>query len=267
MDMNSLDFSGKNILVTGGGGAGVGAGVCNVLARFGATLIINERKVGDAQRAAQRYSSAVPVAADIRKEDEIKRMFEHILKQVDGIHGLVNNAGVGLHKMAHKATEEEVNRIYDTDMKGVWHVSKAFANHLIQSGGEGNIVNISSVHARATWSGYAIYSSVKSAVEGLTRGMAVELGPKNIRVNAVAPGYVHSEQNYDLISSWSDNPEQWVERYIDDYQALSFEIEPDDCGNAVAFLLSDLSRAITGQTLHVDNGTTSLMSNYSFIKK
>ncbi len=101
----------------------------------------------------------------------------------------------------------------------------------------------------------------------MTRGMAVELGPKNIRVNAVAPGYVHSDQNYDLISSWSDNPKQWVENYIDDYQALSFEIEPDDCGNAVAFLLSDLSRAITGQTLYVDNGTTSLMSNYSFIKK
>lgn len=267
MDRYNLDFTGKNILVTGGGGAGVGAGVCNVLARCGATLIINEYKMADAKRAAQKYSSAIPVAADIRKEDEINRMFEDILRQVDGIHGLVNNAGVGLHKMAHEATEEEVNRIYDTDMKGVWHVSKTFVNHLIQSGSAGNIVNISSVHAQATWPGYAIYSSVKSAVEGLTRGMAVELGPQNIRVNAVAPGYVHSDQNNDLISSWADNPEQWVETYIDDYQVLSFEIEPDDCGNAVAFLLSNLSRAITGQTLHVDNGTTSLMSNYSFITK
>ncbi len=131
MGMHNLDFSGKNILVTGGGGAGVGGGVCNVLSRNGATLIINERKMVDAQRAAQKYSSAIPVAADIRKEDQIKRMFEDILKQVDGIHGLVNNAGVGLHKMAHEATEKEVDRIYDTDMKGVWHVSKAFANDSI----------------------------------------------------------------------------------------------------------------------------------------
>lgn len=262
-----MNLTGKNILVTGGGGVGVGGGICRILARCGARIILNELNPEDAEEAAKIYPDAIPVAADISNYKEVTAMFSDIEQKVGRLHGLVNNAGIGLSKLAHVTTEREFNRLYDVDIKGLWQVSKIFVDQLIKENRPGNIVNISSIHAHSTMPRYAIYASVKSAVEGLTRGMAVELGPHSIRVNAVAPGYVHAEQNYDLIKTWTDDPLQWVKDYIEDQQVLFYEIEPEDCGNVVAFLLSDLSRAITGQTVYVDNGTTSLLYNRNSTEK
>lgn len=262
-----MDFKGKNILVTGGGGFGVGAGVCAALSQRGATVILNELNMEDAVKAAKNYLNAIPVAADIRNEDEVKAMFNEIRNTVGQLHGLVNNAGVGLSKLAHEATVDDFDRLYDTDVKGVWQVSKAFVNQLLEAKQPGNIVNISSVHVNSTIAKYALYAGCKSAVEGLTKGMSVELGPHNIRVNAVGPGYVHSDQNYALIGSWAEDPKQWVEELKTDQQVLFFDIDPIDCGNVVAFLLSDLSRAVTGQTIYVDNGSINLLYNRSFTEK
>ncbi len=262
-----MNLTGKNILVTGGGGTGVGKGVCRILVERGATLILNELDLDDAKRAAKNYPGAIPVAADVSKGKEVTAMFRTIEQKAGTLHGLVNNAGIGLSKLAHKATEKEFNRLYDVDVKGIWQVSKAFVNRLIDSDQSGNIVNISSIHAHSTMARYAIYSSAKAAVEGLTRGMAVELGAHNIRVNAIAPGYVHAEQNYDLIKTWTDDPEKWEKDYIEEQQVLFRKIEPEDCGNVVVFLLSDLSKAVTGQTVYVDNGSTSLLYNYKFTEK
>ncbi|RYE18562.1 MAG: SDR family oxidoreductase [Sphingobacteriales bacterium] len=262
-----MDFKGKNILVTGGGGVGVGAGVCAVLSRLGATVILNELRLEDAITAAKKYPDTIPVAADIRKEEEITAMFADIKDKVGILHGLVNNAGIGLSKLSHEATESEFMRLYDTDIKGVWQVSKAFVNQLLAAKQPGNIVNISSVHTYATIAKYALYASCKSAVEGLTKGMAVEVGPHNIRVNAVAPGYVHAEQNYELLRSLTADPHKWVEEVKTDHQALFNEVEPEDCGNVVAFLLSDLSKAVTGQTIYTDNGSIHLLYNRSFTEK
>jgi len=262
-----MDFKGKNILVTGGGGFGVGAGVCEVLSRSGATVIINEVNKEDAVKAAKNYQNAIAVAADIRNADEVQAMFKEIHNIVGQVHGLVNNAGVGLSKLAHEATGDDFDRLYDTDVKGLWQVSKAFVNQLLEAKQSGNIVNISSVHVNSTISKYALYAGAKSAVEGLTKGMSVELGPHNIRVNAVGPGYVHSDQNYALIGTWAEDPKQWVEDLKTDQQVLFFDIDPVDCGNVVAFLLSDLSRAVTGQTIYVDNGSINLLYNRSFTEK
>ena len=128
-----------------------------------------------------------------------------------------------------------------------------------------SIVNISSVHAHSTTARYALYASAKAGVEGLTRGLAVELGPMNIRCNAIAPGYVHAEQNFDLIRTWTDDPQAWIRAHSVNQQALEFEIEPIDCGWVVAFLLSELARAITGQVIRVDAGMTALIYNKSFL--
>lgn len=267
MEYDRLNFKNKNILVTGGGGVGVGAGICKVLSEMGATIILNELELSKSVEAAKRYKNAIPVAADISIESEVNSMFEKISNTVGPLHGLVNNAGIGLSKMAHEASTEEFDSLYNVDIKGVWMVSKAFAIKLLKDKNTGNILNISSAQANATMSGYAIYSSAKSAVEGLTRGMAVELGKYDVRVNAIGPGYVHAEQNYKLISTWTDDPEQWKYDVIHDHQVLTFEIQPEDCGNVAAFLLSDLSRAITGQTMYVDAGTTNMLYSRFFTEK
>ena len=256
-----VDLKGKKILVTGAGGVGVGAGVCQALEQFGATIILNEISLEKAESAAKRYQNAIPIAADIGDGTQIASMFNTIKKEIGAIDGLVNNAGVGLSRPAHLASEQEFDNLYDIDIKGVWQMSKMFVNQLLEAGKPGSIVNISSVNALATMSRYAIYASAKSAVEGLTMGMAVELGVHHIRVNAIGPGLVQAEQNYDLVKTWSDDPEKWLREFPLDQQAIPEDIQPIECGHAAAFLLSDLSSGITGQTLYVDKGTTSLIFN------
>lgn len=251
-----MNLKGKNIIVTGGAGFGVSSGICKALSEFGARLIINERDEEKMDAVLKKYPGSVSAIADVSHPEEVEELFNDLEKKVGIIHGLVNNAGVGLSKLAHEATVSEFDNLYSTDVKGVWMMSKLFVQQLLKNQATGNIVNVSSVHAHSTILRYAIYASAKSAVEGLTRGMAVELGKHNIRVNAIAPGYVHAEQNYDLLKTLADDPKQWVRDYIEDEQVIHREIQPEDCGYTVAFLLSDLSKSITGQTIYVDNGNT-----------
>ncbi|MCK5372599.1 MAG: SDR family oxidoreductase, partial [Cyclobacteriaceae bacterium] len=104
------------------------------------------------------------------------------------------------------------------------------------------------------------------AVNGLTRGLAVELGQHNIRCNAVAPGLVISEQTQHIVGKMVANPEKWIEEHKSDHQCLNFFSSARDCGNVVVFLLSDLSRSITGQTICVDNGTTNILYNNEYTR-
>jgi NAD(P)-dependent dehydrogenase (short-subunit alcohol dehydrogenase family) len=261
-----LSLKGKSILVTGGAGIGVGSGICQAIDLLGGNLVVNDLSQERADKAASQYQHAIAICADISNPDDIARMFTQLEAQGITLDGLVNNAGVGLSQFAHNATEVEFDRLLGIDLRGVWMVSKAFTHHVLKAGKKtGSIVNISSVHAKATMARYALYASAKSGVEGLTRGLAVELGPMNIRCNALAPGYVHSEQNIDLIKTWAEDPEQWIESHSVNQQALEFRIEPLDCGWLAAFLLSDLSRAITGQVIPIDAGMTALIYNKDFL--
>src|SRR5690606_24218875 len=208
--MQQIDLTTQRILVTGGAGAGIGSGVCSALHAAGAKLVINDSDEEQLKKAAETYPDALTVMADLTDPVAVKEMFVKINDFCGGINGLVNNAGIGLSKVAHQVLEEEFSRLYEIDVKAVWRLSKVFVNECLNRQETGNIVNISSVHAHSTMSRYAIYASAKNAIVGLTRGMAIETGPLGFRVNAVGPGYVHADQNYDLIKTWSDDPEQWV---------------------------------------------------------
>ncbi len=262
--MLHLDLNHQQILVTGGGGTGVAAGIVEALAIAGARQIIVDNRSKALERVKASFPEVEVIQLDLTDADRSMEIFADISSDLGPIHGLVNNAGVGLSKAAHQATESEFEHLFALNIQAVWRMSRAFTQQCIHRKIAGNIVNISSVHAHSTAARYAIYSSSKSAIVGLTRGMAVELGPLGIRVNAVAPGYVHAEQNYDLIRTWTDDPEQWVNDFYQNQQVLNFAINPIDVGHTVAFLLSDLSRCITGQNVFVDNGTTSMIFNRDF---
>lgn len=262
-----MDLQGKTILVTGAGGIGIGYGTARVLSDFGATVIVNDITHDIAEKAAASIPNAVPYKADLRSCRQVDQMFEDITDRFGAIDGLVNNAGVGNVTPAHEISEENFDLLFDLDVKSTWYLSKCFANHHIVRGTHGNIVNVSSVQTTATMDGYGLYSSAKSAVEGLTRGMSVELGKYGIRVNAIAPGYIHSDQGLELIATWTDDPVQWVKRHNQHYQVLNFQILPEDCGHTIAFLLSDLSRTITGHVITTDNGLTRLIYSRDFVQK
>jgi len=261
-----IDLKGKNILVTGGGGNGLGQGICEAIYHAGGRVIINDLSLKIAREAADKYDGAFAVEGDISNSNDIDRLFAEIKDTCGTIHGVVNNAGIGLGKYALEASEEEVNRLYDVDIKGIWKVSMAFVKQLLATNELGHIVNISSVQAFATMHRMALYAGAKSAVNGFTRGLAVELGQYNIRCNAVAPGYIYSEQSIQIISKWAPDPLKWIEQHKSDHQCLNFFTSARDCGNVVVFLLSDLSRSITGQTIYVDNGTTNLLYNNEYTR-
>lgn len=261
----TIDLTGQIILVTGGAGTGVGSGVCEALAASGAQLLINDLRVPEAEATAQKYPHASAVPGDISQPDDVQRMFAAIKEKHGVVHGLVNNAGVGLTKPFHEVEVEEFDHLYGINVRGLWLMSRAFVDQLQEA--KGSIVNISSIHAKAASDNYVLYASTKAAVEALTRGMAIELGKQGVRCNAIGPGYVHAEQNYELLKKISHDPHAWVETYRTEYQSTPTLIEARDCGNVVAFLLSDLSRAVTGQVLYVDRGLTSMLFARGFMNK
>jgi NAD(P)-dependent dehydrogenase (short-subunit alcohol dehydrogenase family) len=259
-----IDLNSKIFLVTGGAGNGLGQGICEAIDASGGKVIVNDLTLEMAEEVAKKYKDSFAVEGDISKENDVNKMFKEIKETCGTIHGVVNNAGIGLGKYALEAKEEEVDRLYDVDVKGIWMVSQAFVKQLLASNEVGHIVNISSVQAHATMHRMALYAGAKSAVNGLTRGLAVELGQYNIRCNAVAPGYVYSEQSLHIIGKWTPDPLKWIEKHKSDHQCLNYFTSARDCGNVVAFLLSDLSRNITGQTIYVDNGTTNMLYNNEY---
>ncbi|WP_299528915.1 SDR family NAD(P)-dependent oxidoreductase [Ulvibacterium sp.] len=262
-----IDFTDKNYLVTGGAGTGVGAGICEAISDCGGTLLLNDLDLAKTEVATRKYPKSHAIVGDISDTKDVKRIFREIKEKYGLVHGLVNNAGIGLHKDAHLVEESEFDNLYKIDVKGVWLMARAFVKQLMEANEVGHIVNISSVHARETTARYAIYASAKAAVEGLTRGMSIELGEFGVRCNAVAPGYVDSEQSRDAVASWTDAPKAWIDDQKNDYQSLRHMITARDCGNAVVFLLSHMANSITGQTLTVDAGFTNLLYANSFIPK
>lgn len=249
-------LSGKTILVTGAGGNGVGSGVCAAVTEAGGRLILADLDETSTRSAAERWPHAIAVYGDVSCEDDVLRMFAGLAEQGIVVDGLVNNAGVGLSSPSHLATAAQFDKLYGVDMRGVWLMTRAFTLQLLEARRPGAIVNISSVHAQATIGQYGLYAGAKGAVEAYTRGAAVELGRHLIRVNAVAPGYVHADQNEQLIATWAEDAKQWIHHHTHFQQAIPREVTALDCGNAVVFLLSDAACSITGQTLRVDCGST-----------
>jgi NAD(P)-dependent dehydrogenase (short-subunit alcohol dehydrogenase family) len=260
-----MELKGKTILVTGGTGIGVGAGVCSAIAEAGGRLIVNGRNAEKLEATIAKYPGAIAALGDIRDALQVEEMFRTIERECGIVDGLVNNAGIGLSKLAHEVNEKEFDDLYAVDLRASWLVARGFIRQLLAGGRGGSIVNVSSVHAHATMPRYALYAGAKAGIEGITRGLAYEYGAKGIRCNAMAPGYVHAEQNYELIRSWTDDPQGWVHEHTLNHQALQYEITPRDCGDLAVFLLSDRSRCITGQTIRIDGGMTAMLYNRDFL--
>lgn len=159
---------------------------------------------------------------------------------------LINNAGIGIYKPFTETTEEEFDRLFNTQVKGVFFLTQKLLP-VLKDGGR--IINLSSGLARFTSPGYAAYASTKGAIEVLTRYMAKELGQRQIRVNVVAPGAIETDFGGGAVR---DNPE--MNQVIASQTALGRVGVPDDIGGAIAALLSEDNRWITAQRIEVSGG-------------
>ena len=258
--MGRLD--GKTALVTGGA-RGLGRGIVLELAKEGADIVIADVLTDVAEHTAaevrQLGRQVTIVRMDVTDTRSVHIGVQQALNERGGLDILVNNAGVAPVHTGSEADEEDWDRCYEVNLKGMWKVSQAVVPHFLACGA-GKIVNIASIAGRRGGAWIAPYNASKAGVISLTQSQAQELGPQNINVNAICPGLIWTDIWRSLGSADPGGDEAVNERrkrfdtIIESSCALRREQTPEDIGKAVAFLASDDARNITGQALNVDGG-------------
>jgi 3-oxoacyl-[acyl-carrier protein] reductase len=242
-------LSGRIALVTGGS-RGIGRAIVETLAADGARVTFFYRgnaaaadEVMAAARAAGGDADAVQV--DIRDAAACAAAAEALVETHGGIDVLVNNAGIVRDNVLTGMSDDEVRDVLDTNVGGVFNITRAVAPFMV-SRRRGTIVNLSSVAASRGGRGQTNYAASKGAIEAFTRALAVELAPRKIRVNAVAPGVIDTEMSQAVREAAGDEVKSRI--------LLRRFGAPQEVANAVWFLASDLSGYMTGEIVHVDGG-------------
>lgn len=237
----------QKVLVSGGS-RGLGEALVRALLDDGASVATFSRKASPfvdecRARAADRFLWQAVDGAD---PDQLRSFAEAAASAMGGLDALVNNAAVAIEGVLPLAQSAEIDRVVQTNLAGSIHLAQACARILLRGRRGGAIVNVTSVVGLRGYAGLAAYSATKAGMDGLTRSLARELGPRAIRVNSVAPGYLETELSRSLSPS---QREQIVRR-----TPLGRLGTVDDVVGAVTFLLSERARFITGAVLVVDGG-------------
>jgi 3-oxoacyl-[acyl-carrier protein] reductase len=249
--MGTLD--GKVALVTGAS-RGIGRGVAERLARDGAAVAVNFRSDRDGADSTVRAivdagGRAVAVQADVSVAAEVSSLVDTALRELGGIHILVNNAGVTADTLTVRLSEEDWDRVVDTDLKAAFLTTKTVLRPMMRQRW-GRIINIASVVAITGNAGQAGYAAAKAGLVGLTKSVAREIATRGITVNVVAPGLIQTP----MTDALSPEVRQWMLDQI----PMDRPGSVSDVAAAVAFLAGDEASYITGQTLKVDGGMVML---------
>lgn len=248
----SKKLNGKVAVVTGAS-KGIGAEIARQLAAEGASVVVNyasskagaDKVVNDVTKAGGK---AIAVQADISKPTDIPKLFAEAKKAFGKLDILVNNAGVYEFAPLEGITVEHYNRQFNLNVLGLL-LSTQEAVKLFDAKG-GTVINISSVIATAAFPNTSVYTATKAAVDGITRSLAAELGPKKIRVNSINPGMVETEGTHAM-----GIPESDFRKQVESQTPLGRIGRVDDIAPAVTFLASDDAKWVTGQTWHVSGGS------------
>lgn len=245
-------------LVTGAS-RGIGRAIALRLALDGTAVAVNYHTQREAAQSVvesilKTGGRACAVKADTGDEGQVKALFEEVADRLGPVEILVNNAGILHRGNIDTYDETAMAAMLKTNVEGVIHCTRAAAGAMRKKK-DGRIVNISSIAAHGTAApGTTWYAPTKAAVESLTRRFALELGPAGIRVNAVAPGFILT----DMVDPANRDE---VIKTMAGKAVLGRVGVPDDVADAVAFLVSDQARFITGQILTVDGGRTDFLSH------
>jgi 3-oxoacyl-[acyl-carrier protein] reductase len=249
-----LDLTGRVAIVTGSS-RGIGRAIALRLASLGAKVVVN---YNSSEQAAQEVveqikaegGEAVPVHADVKSAEQAKALVDAAQESFGHLDILVNNVGVTRDTLLMRMKEDDWDIVMETNLKGTFNCTKAAQRPMIKQR-YGRIINITSVSGIAGQVGQANYSASKAGIVGFTKAVARELGTRNITVNAVAPGYVPTDQTADL-------PQELI-GYILDLTPMRRPGTAEEIANAVAFLASEEASYVTGQVLGVDGGMMAMM--------
>jgi len=242
-------IDGKVAIVTGGA-QGIGQGICLRLADEGAKVAIFDANLDEARKTAQEIErsggTALAIKVDVTRAAEVEAAVKQVIAKFGRVDILVNNAGISLVSKVADMTEDIWDRVHTVNLKGVFLCCRAVVSHMKERK-YGKIINIVSILALRGSTYYAHYGASKAGVVGFTQGLAVELGPHNVNVNAVGPGVIDTPMaDHDV------GPE--VRQRLQKRIPLRRIGVPEDIANAVLFLASDEASYITGQCLYVCGG-------------
>ncbi|MDM8537993.1 3-oxoacyl-[acyl-carrier-protein] reductase [Desulfobacterales bacterium HSG17] len=243
-----MNFNGRIALITGSG-SGIGKSIALLLADLGADIAVNDVSMENAQQTAKEVKSkgrkVLVSNANVAKNNEVKKMFGSIEAEFGRIDILVNNAGITKDALLMDMSEAQWDQVMDVNLKGVF-LCCHYAAKMMSEHQSGKVVNISSASALIGNIGQVNYVASKGGVASMTKTLAKELARYNIRVNAVAPGYIRT--------SMTESVPEKVEKYIIGQIPLKRAGEPEEIANTVAFLCSGMSSYITGQIISVSGG-------------
>lgn len=254
MSADLFRLDGRVALVTGSS-QGLGLAIARGLSRAGAHVVLNGRDADKlaAARAGFPKPEAIHISAfDVTSQRDVIAAIEVIEERVGPIDILVNNAGMQKRTPFIDYEAEEWEKMIATNLTSVFHMTQAVAKRMIARK-RGKIINIGSVMSELGRATIVPYTAAKGAVKMMTRGLAAELGPHNIQVNAIGPGYFATELNKAL----TDNPEfsAWVEKRT----PAGRWAQPEELAGAAVFLASDASNYVNGHLLMVDGGLTAVV--------
>ncbi len=242
-----MNLKGRKILVTGGS-RGIGAGIVERLAKDGAQVALTySSKPDSAEKILGSLAGTghMLVEMNIASEDSISAGFDKVLKAFDKLDGLVNNAGITHDQLLLRMKAEDFDQVIQTNLRGTFLCTKT-AVKLMLKARQGSIVNITSVIGHSGNAGQTNYAASKAGIDAMTKSIAQEVGSRQIRLNCVAPGFISTEMT-DVL------PEAQKNAILAKVPLQKFG-SIHDVAAAVAFLLSDDSTYITGQTIHVNGG-------------
>jgi len=242
-----LDFTGKKVIVTGST-RGIGKAIAVEFAKRGATVVITGRNRANAQLVAEAIEADFNVRAygvELDFSKDITDSLKEIEEKIDTPDILVNNAGITKDTLFIRMKEEDWNQVIDVNLNGTFKITQFFVKKMVKKR-YGRIINISSIIAFIGNVGQVNYATSKAGLIGFTKSLARELAPRNITVNAVAPGFIETDMTEKL------SPEI-KELYLKQIPLGKFG-KPEDVANVVCFLASDLASYITGETIHVNGG-------------
>jgi 3-oxoacyl-[acyl-carrier protein] reductase len=254
--MYGRSLRGQAAIVTGGV-TGIGRAIALELARHGVHVALNyhsydgspdlaEEAARTVREIRQLEVQAFCEPCDVRDSAQVEHFVEAARRALGGLNILINNAGIGRDGALWRLSDEQWNNVLETNLSGAFYMIRAVAPHFRRQA-DGKIVNISSVHGLRSEFGLANYSASKAGLLGLTRSAALELGPSNVNVNAVAPGYIRTTRLTNAVSAE-------ILDHAREKSVLGRLGDPQDVANVVVFLCSELARHITGVVIPVDGG-------------